>query len=60
MAKAKNLEAFGPSGFWPWNSLGTIFTKIPPRIFRILYQFNDIWVYLDLSYLKVHDKNVMY
>ena len=34
----KTLGACGPLGYWPWNSLGTIFTRIPPRHFHILYQ----------------------
>ena len=28
-----------PLGFLPWNSLGTIFTSIPPRLFHILHQY---------------------
>ena len=37
-SKAKNPTGPAPSGFWPWNSLGTIFTRIPPQLFHILYQ----------------------
>ena len=37
-SKAKNPWGLRSLGFWPWNSLGTIFTSIPPRLFHILYQ----------------------
>ena len=39
-----------PLGFLPWNSLGTIFTSIPPRLFHILYQN---WKLFPLS--KLHE-----
>ena len=28
--RPKTFGACGPLVFWPWNSLGTIFTRIPP------------------------------
>ena len=35
-------KAYGPSGFWPWNSLGTIFTRIPQKgFFHILPFFRN-------------------
>ena len=37
--RPETLWACSPLVFWPWNSIGTIFTRIPPRLFHILYQY---------------------
>ena len=57
--RPKSLGACGPSGFWPWNSLGTKFTSIPPRHFHTLYQYCEtkfftISIINNLEFLKLN------
>ena len=45
---AKTLGACGPSGFGLGTSLGTPFTMIPPRLFKIMSH----WCELEVSVLE--------